>query len=75
MTLRPMKKITKPGEGKPRQKYVSQERYLEERYQISAGLQGPKRLENEDYDDYKKRLRIEKGLLKEYLRGVWVKDD
>ena len=75
MTLKPMKKITKPGEGKPRQKYLTQERYLEERYQISTGLQGPKRLEGEDFEEYKIRRKAENGLLKEYLRGVWVKDD
>tara|TARA_X000001382_G_scaffold90115_2_gene64640 strand:- start:544 stop:771 length:228 start_codon:yes stop_codon:yes gene_type:complete len=75
MSLKPMKKITKPGEGKQRQKYVSQEVYLEERYRISAGLQGPERQEGESYEDYKTRLRTENGLLKEYLKGVWVKDD
>jgi len=73
MTMRPMKPITKPGEGKPKQKYVTQELYLEERYQISLGLKGPKRLENESFDDYKTRRKAENGLLKEYLRGVWVK--
>ena len=40
MSLKPMKPITKPGEGKKRQKYVSNEVYLQERYKISAGLQG-----------------------------------
>ena len=49
--------------------------YLEERYQISTGLQGPKRLEGEDFEDYKIRRKAKNGLLKEYLRGVWVKDD
>ena len=47
MSTHPMKPITKPGEGKKRQKYFTQEQYLESRYQISAGLKGPKRLENE----------------------------
>ena len=75
MTMKPMNPITKPGEGKPRQKYVTQERYLEERYKISQGLQGPKRLEGESYEDFKTRRKAENGLLKEYLRGVWVKDD
>ena len=75
MTLRPMKPITKPGEGKKRQKYVSLEVYLKERYKISVGLEGPKRLENESFEDYKVRRKAENGLLKEYLRGVWVKDD
>ena len=70
-----MKPITKPGEGKKRQKYVTQELYLEERYKISQGLKGPKRLENESFEDYQIRRKAENGLLKEYLRGVWVKKE
>ena len=46
MTMLPQKPITKPGEGKERQKHLSNEIYLEEEYQISYGLKGPKRLEN-----------------------------
>ncbi len=75
MSTHPMKPITKPGEGKKRQKYVTQERYLEERYQISLGLKGPKRLEGESHEDFHLRRRAENGLLKEYLRGVWVKKE
>ena len=75
MSLLPRKPITKPGEGKQRQKHVSQDRYLEERYQISAGLKGPKRLEGESFEDFHTRRKAENGLLKEYLRGVWVKND
>ena len=75
MSLKPMKPITKPGEGKKRQKYVSNEVYLQERYKISAGLQGPERQEGESFEDYKVRRKADNGLLKEYLRGVWVKDD
>ncbi len=71
----PQKPITKPGEGKQRQKHVSQERYLEERYQISAGLKGPKRLEGESFEDFRTRRKAENGLLKEYLRGVWIKNE
>ena len=56
-------------------KYVTQELYLEERYEISRGLKGPKRLENESFEDYKTRRKAENGLLKEYLRGVWVKKE
>jgi hypothetical protein len=73
MSTKPMKPITKPGEGKPRQKYLTQERYLQERYQISLGLKGPKRLEGESFDDFHMRRKAENGLLREYLRGVWVK--
>ena len=75
MSTKPMKPITKPGEGKPRKKYVTQELYLEERYKISQGLKGPKRLEGESFEDYQTRRKAENGLLKEYLRGVWVKKE
>ena len=75
MSTHPMKPITKPGEGKKRQKYVTQELYLEERYQISHGLKGPKRLEGESFEDYQVRRKAENGLIKEYLRGVWVKKE
>jgi hypothetical protein len=68
------KPITKPGEGKQRQKQVSQEQYLEERYKISLGLKGPKRLENESHEEFQTRRKAENGLLKEYRRGVWVKN-
>ncbi len=75
MSTHPIKPITKPGEGKQRQKYLSQERYLEERYQISLALKGPKRLEGEEFEDYKLRIKAENGLLREYLRGVWIKNE
>ena len=75
MSMLPRKPITKPGEGKQREKYLTQERYLEERYQISVGLKGPKRLEGESYEDFCIRRKAENGLLKEYLRGVWIKND
>ena len=74
MSMLPRKPITKPGEGKQRQKYISQERYLEERYEISFGLKGPKRLEGESFEDFHVRRKAENGLLHEYLRGVWVKN-
>jgi len=75
MSMLPRKPITKPGEGKQRQKHVTQERYLEERYQISVGLKGPKRLEGESHEDFHVRRKAENGLLKEYLRGVWIKKE
>jgi len=75
MSMLPQKPITKPGEGKgaQRQKYLSEERYLEERWDISLGLKGPKRLEGESYEKYVIRRKSENGLLKEYRRGVWIK--
>ena len=74
MSTHPIKPITRPGEGKQRQKQVSQERHLEERYQISLGLKGPKRLENESHEDFHTRRKAENGLLHEYSRGVWMTD-
>ena len=71
--IKPMKPIT-IGNRENRQKYVSDEQYLEERYEISRGLRGAKRLENESQDEYKTRRKAENGLVKEYLRGVWVTD-
>ena len=75
MSMLPRKPITKPGEGKQRQKHVSQERYLEERYQISVGLKVPKILEDESFEDFHIRRKAENGLLHEYLRGVWIKKE
>ena len=77
MSTHPMKPITKPGEGNrtERQKYLSQDRYLEERYKISVGLKGPKRLDGESFEDFQTRRKAENGLLREYLRGVWVKNN
>ena len=75
MSMLPRKPITKPGEGKQRQKYISEERYLEERYEISLTQKGPKRLEGESYEDFCIRRKAENGLLKEYLRGVWIEND
>ena len=75
MSTHPIKPITKPGEGKQREKYVSQVRYLKQRYQISLGLKGPKRLEGESFEDFQTRRKAENGLLREYLRGVWVKNE
>jgi hypothetical protein len=76
MSTHPVKPITKPGEGNRthQQKYLSQERYLEERYQISLGLKGPKRLEGESHEDFQTRRKAENGLLHEYSRGVWMTD-
>ena len=36
---------------------------------VSPYLQGPVRLEGEDFSDYKERLKLEKQLVKIYLRG------
>ena len=71
---KPMKPIT-IGNKKEKQKYITDEVYLKERYKVSLGLQGAKRGEGESYEDYKIRLKAEQGLVKEYLRGVWYNDN
>jgi|TARA_R100000030_G_scaffold91114_1_gene76054 hypothetical protein len=42
----------------------------EKRFKVSDMLQGPKRLENESYEDYKERRKVEKVLVKQYLKGT-----
>jgi len=39
---------------------------------VSDMIQGPKRLENESYDDYKLRQKVENGLLKDYKAGLYT---
>ena len=53
-------------------KYPTQNPYLDERYKVSTVLQGLKRLEDETYEDYKERIKIERSLLDDYLRGVLI---
>lgn len=40
---------------------------------IADELQGPKRLPNEDFDEYKDRLKWERKILKMYMQGevIW----
>ena len=53
--------------GPPRQKP-----YLTDRYKISDILKGPKRLDDETFEDYKERLKAENSLLDDYLAGVLI---
>lgn len=53
-------------------KYPTTKSYLDERYKVSTVLKGPKRLEDETYEDYKERLKVERSLLDDYLRGVLI---
>ena len=45
---------------------MSKDKNKEKRFKVSEMLQGPKRLENESYEDYKKRLKQNKQILKLY---------
>jgi len=38
-------------------------------FKVSEVLKGPKRLEDESYEDYKIRIKAENGLVKDYLKG------
>ena len=42
----------------------------EKRFKVSDMLQGPKRLENESYEDYKERRKVEKVLVKQYRERI-----
>ena len=53
-------------------KYPTTKSYLDERYKVSTVFQGPKRLEDETYEDYKERIKVERSLLDDYLRGVLI---
>jgi len=39
---------------------------------VSDMIKGPKRLENESYEDYKLRQKVENGLVKDRLAGLLV---
>ena len=56
-------------------KYPTTKPYLDERYKVSTVLQGPKRLEDETYEDYKERIKVERSLLDDYLKGVLIPND
>ena len=53
-------------------KYPTQKPYLDERYKVSTVLLGLKRLEDETYEEYRERIKIERSLLVDYLRGVLI---
>jgi hypothetical protein len=42
------------------------------RIQVSDMIQGDKRLEGESYEDYKIRLKVEKKLVRDYLKGYII---
>ena len=42
------------------------------RVQVSEMLQGPKRGENESYEDYKIRMKVEYQLRRDYLKGYLI---
>ena len=42
------------------------------RVQISEILQGPKRLEGETFEDYKLRMKVEKKMTRDYLKGYLI---
>ncbi len=42
------------------------------RVQISEILQGPKRQEGESFEDYKMRMKVEKHLVRDYLKGYLI---
>ena len=45
---------------------------FKERIKVSEMIKGPKRLEDESFEDYEIRRSAEKSLLKDYLAGVMI---
>lgn len=54
------------------QKMSKANKVKKERFKVSTMLHGPKRLENESYEDFKERQRVENILVKEYLKGAFI---
>jgi len=48
---------------------------MRKRLQIGKLLKGDKRLEGETFVEYKDRLKLEKSLLNDYGKGLWVTTD
>ena len=48
---------------------------FKDRIKIGEMLKGPKRLDNESFEDYQIRRSAEKTLLKDYLSGVMMEDN
>ena len=42
------------------------------RIQVSQILKGPKRLEGESFEDYKMRMKVEKKLSRDFLKGYFL---
>ena len=42
------------------------------RIQVSQILKGPKRLEGESFEDYKMRMKVEKKMTRDYLKGYLI---
>ena len=40
--------------------------------QVSQILKGPKRLEGESFEDYKMRMKVEKKMTRDYLKGYLI---
>jgi|TARA_R110002167_G_scaffold207096_1_gene411297 hypothetical protein len=45
------------------------------RFKVGEVLKGDKRLEDESYEDFKIRRKVEKGLVKDYLKGRFITDN
>ena len=56
----------------PVQTKEQREKNEDPRVQISEILQGPKRLEGETFEDYKMRMKVEKKMTRDYLKGYLI---
>ena len=56
----------------PVQTKKMQENNEDPRVKVSDMLEGDKRLEGESFEDYKTRLKVEKRLVRDYLKGYLI---
>jgi len=45
------------------------------RMKVTDMIKGTKRLESESFDEYKLRMKVENGLVKDYLRGLFTPNE
>jgi|TARA_R110001592_G_C12571772_1_gene692439 hypothetical protein len=45
---------------------------MRKRLEIGKLLKGDKRLEDESYEDFKERRKLEKSLLNDYGKGIYI---
>ena len=56
----------------PVQTKEMREKNEDPRVRVSTIIKGDKRLEGESYEDYKLRRKVEKKMVRDYLKGYFV---
>ena len=61
--------------GNPEQTPEQRNDEIDPRVQVSEMLLGPKRSEDETFEDYKIRMKVEYQLTRDYLKGYFIAVD